>query len=230
MDSKAAVHAIILSAAHMGGIYAWRWLTGRGNLPATAKLSAAKLIGYGPQVSPEGFLVAWGIVYGGLALTSTILPGMAGSLALLILLTGAIANFGSASETALGLVKLKTGTTHAGPEPEGGATVGNSSLESSTGLPPGATAGLEGGFSGNVVPFTTNTKGEHVPSGLAPAPSKIRLPKRPSEREILALNHKYQQKNVHIPRKMLERLARGEVHIRTLEHAIAHLPWAPGQS
>lgn len=154
----------------MGGIYAWRWLTGRGKLPAAAKLSAAKLIGYGPQVSPEGFLVAWGIVYGGLSVLSMALPGTAGSLALLILLTGAIANFGSASETALGLVKLKTGTTPAGPEGEG-----ESSLESSTGLPPGATAGLSGGFSGGMTPLTR--PGERAPTHLPPAPIKVKVNK-----------------------------------------------------
>lgn len=166
MSGKGAIAAILASAVLMGGVYAWRWLTGRGNLPAAAKLSAGKLVGYGPQVSPEGYLVAWGIVYGGLSLLATAAPGMAGTLALLILLTGMIANFGSASETALGLVKLKTGTTPAGPE-----------VESSEGLPPGATAGLEGGFSGNLVPFTRSRKGEHAPTKTPPAPRTIKLPK-----------------------------------------------------
>lgn len=171
MNSKGAAKAIIVSALLMGGMYAWRWLTGRGSLPATAKVSAGKLVGYGPQVSPEGFLVAFAIVYGGLAVVSTLLPGLAGSMALLILLTGMIANFGSASETALGLVKSKTGTTPAGPEAEPG-------MEAIQGgeVPAGASAALAGP-TGGLTPLTR--PGEHAPSKLPPAPSAITV-KAPS--------------------------------------------------
>jgi hypothetical protein len=168
MSGKAAVHAILLSAAVMGGIYAWRWLTSRGSLPATAELSAAKLIGYGPQVSPEGFLVAWGVVYGGLSILAMLAPGMAGSLALLILLTGAIANFGSASQTALGLVKVKTGTEPSGPESEGTEAVEGGNV------PTGALSALSG-FTGGFTPIPK--KGEHAPTHPPPAPTKIKLPK-----------------------------------------------------
>lgn len=164
MTGKAAIHAILLSATIMGGIYAWRWLTNRGKLPHASGLSAAKLIGYGPQVSPEGFLIAWGIVYGGLSVLSMALPGLAGSMALLILLTGAIANFGSASETALGLVKLKTGTTPSGPEETGQVPAG------------AVSSAFEG--QGSLEPLTR--PGEVAPSKLAPSPSSIRVKTKPS--------------------------------------------------
>jgi hypothetical protein len=167
VNSKGAAHAIIISALLMGGIYAWLWLSGGSSLQTATKLTAGKLVGYGPQVSPEGFLVAWSIVYGGLAVASTIIPGLAGALAVLLLLTGMIANFGSASETALALVKSKTGTTHAGPEAEPGME-----LVQGGEVPAGASNALEG-YTGGIVPLAK--AGEHAPTKLPPAPSQIKV-------------------------------------------------------
>jgi hypothetical protein len=205
VNGQAAVHAILLSAAVMGAIYAWRWLTGRGKLPATAKLSPAALIGYGPQVSPEGYLVAWGIVYGGLSMLSTVLPGMAGSLALLILLTGAIANFSSASTTALALVKLKTGTTPAGPEGEA--------------PDPSMTAGLEGKFSGG---FTALTRpGEVAPTKLPPAPGAIKVKhKLPIEWKRLEYLIKHGGPHGHLTQAGVQSIIGGR---ETLAHAESRL-------
>lgn len=104
--------SILLSAFVIGGLYAWRWLTGTGEqgapVPTTAAGKAKSLIGLGPQVSPEGFIIAWGVVYMFLSILSTVSPGLAGAFALLILLGGVVANFASASESALALEQAKS--------------------------------------------------------------------------------------------------------------------------
>lgn len=67
--------AIVVSAFMVGAIYAWRYFTG-GETPK-AQLSATSLVGSGPLVSPEGFLVAWGTVY----LTISVIAGFSEALA-----------------------------------------------------------------------------------------------------------------------------------------------------
>jgi hypothetical protein len=99
---------IVLSAFVVAALYSWRWLTGnhRG-----AKLTPATLVAYNaPLVSPEGFVVAWGVIYLTLAIVGSFAPGLAGAMALLILTGDVLANGVSVAEGTTALEAAKTET------------------------------------------------------------------------------------------------------------------------
>lgn len=96
----------MLSAFIVAGIYGYRWLTGA---KPEEKLTPQSLVGYKqPLTSPEGFLVAWALVYFMLAALSAFTPGLAGALALLVLLADVLANAAGAAQGAVNLQKSKT--------------------------------------------------------------------------------------------------------------------------
>lgn len=154
---------IVLSALIVGGLYAYRWLAGGRKQPG--KLSAAKLAGLGSQVSPEGFLIAWGAVYLGLSILSSGAPQLAGALAVLIALGNALANF---SPIAKALGELQQHKLSELPEM-------SSSLNTALGHPgqlPEFSPNLAGAFG---EPAGSGS-GEAPPANhFAPAPSQIKV-------------------------------------------------------
>jgi hypothetical protein len=98
--------AIIVSAFMVAAIYAWRYLTG-GETPR-ASLTPASVIGAGPLVSPEGFLVAWGVIYLVLAVLSGFSEALAASLAISILLGDILANGVAVARSTSALTASKT--------------------------------------------------------------------------------------------------------------------------
>lgn len=88
------------------GLYAWRRLTSKtvGSVP----LTVGGMLGQGPVVSPEGYIVAWGGVFMILSLLSVFIPTLAGAVTGLILLTTLTLNFESASQSAAALIKQKS--------------------------------------------------------------------------------------------------------------------------
>jgi hypothetical protein len=113
MSESTARALIILTAVVLGAAYAWRWLTGeKGATGLTfSQETAKKLIGIGPNISPEGYMVAWGIMCFGLAMLSVVSAPLAGALALLILLASMIGNFTTVAHGLTTLQASKTTTT-----------------------------------------------------------------------------------------------------------------------
>jgi hypothetical protein len=106
MNESTAHSAIILSAFIVAGVYGYRWLTGA---KTHEKVSVKSLVGYErPLTSPEGFIVAWGMIYFTLAAISAFLPTLAGALALLVLFGDVMTNFAGAAEGAIKLSEAKT--------------------------------------------------------------------------------------------------------------------------
>lgn len=100
---------IVLAAAIIAGLYAWRWLYA-GRETVQVEVTPGKLIGIGAQVTPEGFLIAWGATFMILALIAVPAPALANALALLIVLGSLYGNFEAVSASAKHIVKLKGGT------------------------------------------------------------------------------------------------------------------------
>lgn len=96
---------IILGALITGGLYAYRWLAGGQTEPA--KLSLQKLVGIGSQVSPEGFIAAWGAIFLGLSLLATAAPKLAAALTVMIVLGNLVATFGQVSQSTEELIRAK---------------------------------------------------------------------------------------------------------------------------
>lgn len=89
---------IITSAIVVGGLYIWRLLSGT---PARAKLSPSSIAGKsGELVSPEGFLIAWGIVYIALSIAAGFFPKAAGAMAVLVMIADILANGPAALKSA----------------------------------------------------------------------------------------------------------------------------------
>jgi hypothetical protein len=82
--------AIVISAIMVGAIYAFRWFTGPETPAAPA--SANSIVGIGPLVSPEGFLVAWGTVYLVISLLAAFSEPLASSLAVAVLVGDILGN------------------------------------------------------------------------------------------------------------------------------------------
>ena len=95
--------AIVVSAFMVAAIYAWRWFTGGEGKPA-AQLNARSLLGQGPLVSPEGFLVAWGTIFLMISILAGFSEALAGSLAISILVGDILANAVSVSKSTTGVV------------------------------------------------------------------------------------------------------------------------------
>ena len=105
MDTATANNYIALSAFVVAALYSWRWLTGKHQ---GAALSFKSLVGYqAPLVSPEGFVVAWGVVFLVLAILAAFLPALAGSLALLVLTGDVLGSGVSVAEGAGALEAAK---------------------------------------------------------------------------------------------------------------------------
>lgn len=98
--------AIVISAVMVGVIYAWRWFTG-GESPSAAA-SPSSVVGVGPLVSPEGFLVAWGIVYLVISLLAAFSEPLASSLAISVLVGDILANGVAISKGTTQLREAKT--------------------------------------------------------------------------------------------------------------------------
>ena len=112
MTSEAANNYIVLSAFVVAAIYTWRWLTGNHQ---GAKLSPGSLVAYKqPLVSPEGFVVAWGVIYLTLGILGTFSPSLAGSLALLIMTGDLLAGGMNVAEGASRLEQVKTSNNSKG--------------------------------------------------------------------------------------------------------------------
>lgn len=97
--------AIVISAIMVGMIYAWRWFTS-GEQPSS-HLTASSLVGQGPIVSPEGFLVAWGIVFLVISIIAGFSEALAGSLAISVLVGDVLANAVAVSKGTTGLIRSK---------------------------------------------------------------------------------------------------------------------------
>lgn len=101
MSDASAHSAILLSALIVAALYGYRWLV-RGE--------SSLIAGKGPEVSPEGFLMAWGVLYLMLSVASTFAAGAAGAFAVLIALSDVFANFGAVSG-AISQTELHKGAT-----------------------------------------------------------------------------------------------------------------------
>ena len=82
--------AIVISAVMVAAIYAWRYFA--GSEPPAAAPSPSSVVGIGPLVTPEGFLVAWGIVYLVISLIAAFSEQLASALAVSILVGDILAN------------------------------------------------------------------------------------------------------------------------------------------
>jgi hypothetical protein len=101
--------SIILAAMILGGMYAWRWLTGKKATPGSgSKPTAGKLLGGGELVSPEGYLVSWGGAFLILSIASVFVPTLAGAFALLIAFTAMVENIDTITHSANELRKAKS--------------------------------------------------------------------------------------------------------------------------
>jgi hypothetical protein len=98
--------AIVVSAVMVAAIYAWRWFTG-GETPS-AGANPQSIVGIGPLVSPEGFLVAWGVVYLIISLIAGFSEPLASSLAISVLVGDILAN---GVAVAQGTTKLRESKT-----------------------------------------------------------------------------------------------------------------------
>jgi hypothetical protein len=98
--------AIVISAIMVGAIYTWRYFAGP-ETPA-AKPSPSSVVGIGPLVSPEGFLVAWGIVYLVISLIAAFSEPLASSLAISVLVGDILANGVSVAQGTTQLREAKT--------------------------------------------------------------------------------------------------------------------------
>lgn len=203
MSSSASARAIVISALILGGVYAYRWLTG-GKSQAHAKISPGPLVGLGPQVTPEGFLVAWGVIYLSLGLASELAPALAGAFAVLIALSTLIANFLTVSGSVSGLISSKNvAVSNGGPE---------SSAEGVSNL----AASAQGAF---------NEAGALV-SGAAPAVlaraavAKATGGARRLESELVALNHEFAARGKHFTQQDVNEVASGKVSVAQLRKAL----------
>lgn len=102
--------AIVISAVMVAAIYTWRWFTGEGQPSAPATPSS--VAGIGPLVSPEGFLVAWGIVYLVISLIAAFSEPLASSLAISVLVGDILTNGAAVAQGTTQLREAKT--TNAG--------------------------------------------------------------------------------------------------------------------
>lgn len=98
--------AIVISAVMVGLIYVWRWFTG-GETPA-AGASPSSVVGIGPLVSPEGFLVAWGIVYLVISILAAFSEPLASSMAISVLVGDVLANGVAVAKGTTQLREAKT--------------------------------------------------------------------------------------------------------------------------
>jgi hypothetical protein len=98
--------AIVISAVVVAGIYAWRWFTG-GETPA-AGATPKSVAGIGPLVSPEGFLVAWGVVYLTISLLAAFSEPLASSLAISVLIGDILTNGVAVAQGTTQLRESKT--------------------------------------------------------------------------------------------------------------------------
>jgi hypothetical protein len=98
--------AIVISAVMVAAIYAWRWFTG-GETPQ-APATPGSVVGVGPLVSPEGFLVAWGTVYLVISLLAAFSEPLASSLAISVLVGDILANGIAVSKGTTELRESKT--------------------------------------------------------------------------------------------------------------------------
>jgi hypothetical protein len=97
---------IVTAAILIALIYAWRYYTSHSS--AGAPLGAQSLAGIGPLVSPEGFLIAWGVVFLTLSTVASFAPGFANAFALLLLVADVLANGYAVSRTTRQAISLKT--------------------------------------------------------------------------------------------------------------------------
>lgn len=154
---------IVLSALVVGGLYAYRWLAGGRKHPG--KLTASKLAGLGSQVSPEGFLIAWGAIFLGLSLLSSASPRLAGAMAILIMIGNALANF---TPIAKALGELQKNKLSELPEM-------STNLNAAFGHP-GQLAEFSPTLAGAFGNAPGSLAGEAAPSGhLPPAPGQIKI-------------------------------------------------------
>lgn len=102
--------AIVISAIMVGLIYTWRYFAG-GETP-TAAATPTSVVGIGPLVSPEGFLVAWGIVYLVISLIAAFSEPLASALAISVLVGDILANGVAVAQGTTQLREAKT--TNAG--------------------------------------------------------------------------------------------------------------------
>jgi hypothetical protein len=93
-----------LAALVLGGLYLWRYVT-EGD--ATETTNARSLIGASKLTNPIKYMIAWGAGFLILSLLATVAPGVAGGLALMIIITGIAANLGYANKTVSTLVATK---------------------------------------------------------------------------------------------------------------------------
>lgn len=197
MSSQAATTAIVISALVIGGVYAYRWLAG-GKGVAKSKLTAAKLVGLGPQVTPEGFLVAWGVIFLSLSLGAQLSPRLAGAFAILLTVSSLIANFLTVSESVGGLIASKNAAVSTGGPEESLPESSSAGLSNLAGQAEGALSAA-----GNLV------------SGVAPAVLARNAVKkaglgREFEREVLTLNRDLGQYNAHLGQSEVNELATGK--------------------
>jgi hypothetical protein len=89
MSEGGARAAVVLAAVIVAALYGYRHVVSEDN---------HLIAGRGPEVSPEGFLIAWGLLFLILAVGATISPGTAGAFAILILIGDVFANFGQVAE------------------------------------------------------------------------------------------------------------------------------------
>jgi hypothetical protein len=99
---------IVLVAGITGVIYAWRYFAEGGAAAATGSLSKPSSVIAPPLVSPEGFLVAWGVVFLTLTVLAAFSEQLASSMALLILVGDLVANGVAVSKGTLGLERAKS--------------------------------------------------------------------------------------------------------------------------
>lgn len=106
--------AIVVSAALVFAIYAWRWFT--GSEPPREKLSAKSVVAVGGSrlVSPEGFLVAWGTVYLVISVLAGWSEALASSMAISVLVGDILANGVSIAQSTTQLREEKTPKTTKG--------------------------------------------------------------------------------------------------------------------
>jgi hypothetical protein len=102
------------------------------------------------------------------------------------------------------------------PAPGSSSIIGSSASASSS-----STAATPGGSTGNVtgVSPTPGNKGPTAGGKLPPTPAQVgaSIRHRPSMAQILAFNRKLAAKGEHMTRKMLSKIANGEISIHSLE-------------
>lgn len=100
--------AIVISAVMVGLIYVWRFFYGTGSEKPSAPATPESVVGIGPLVSPEGFLVAWGTVYLVISILAGFSEPLASSLAISVLVGDILANGIAISKGTTELRESKT--------------------------------------------------------------------------------------------------------------------------